>query len=66
MAKKLQRRVVKKGPAEAPETGGGAAPRRARSGRRVSSQSVTEFTVQLAMREGPEPAVNVESPNTSY
>jgi type IV pilus assembly protein PilC len=51
MAKKLQRRVVKKGPVEA-DLGGAASgpagrPRRA-SGRRVSSQAVTEFTVQLA------------------
>lgn len=47
MAKKLQRRVVKKGPVEAPESGAASAPRRS-GGRRVSSQAVTEFTVQLA------------------
>src|SRR5262245_12478502 len=47
MAKKLQRRVVKKGPAEAVEPGAGGA-RGKPSGRRVSAQAVTEFTVQLA------------------
>jgi type IV pilus assembly protein PilC len=51
MAKKLQRRVVKKGPVEADlgaaAPGGAGRARRAR-GRRVSSQAVTEFTVQLA------------------
>ncbi len=47
MAKKLQRRVARKPlPAAptAPEAGGARRPR----GRRVSSQAVTEFTVQLA------------------
>jgi len=47
MAKKLQRRVVKKGPAEAPEAGGATPSARPR-GRRVSAQAVTEFTVQLS------------------
>jgi len=47
MAKKLQRRVVKKGPAPAADTGGAPAARRP-GGRRVSAQAVTEFTVQLA------------------
>jgi type IV pilus assembly protein PilC len=48
MAKKLQRRVVKKGPSGAPDpsSGGGGAKRP--SGRRVAAQPVTEFTVQLA------------------
>jgi len=47
MAKKLQRRVVKKGPAEASEAGGPSAAARPK-GRRVSAQAVTEFTVQLS------------------
>lgn len=47
MAKKLQRRIVRAGPAEAPEAGGPAPGARPR-GRRVSAQAVTEFTVQLA------------------
>jgi type IV pilus assembly protein PilC len=47
MAKKLQRRVVKKGPAEASDAGG-AAPAARPKGRRVSAQAVTEFTVQLS------------------
>src|SRR5262245_44416820 len=47
MAKKLQRRVVKKGPSEAPEASVRAATPRAK-GRRVARQAVTEFTVQLA------------------
>jgi type IV pilus assembly protein PilC len=47
MAKKLQRRVVKKGPGEAPEAGGPATAARPK-GRRVSAQAVTEFTVQLS------------------
>jgi type IV pilus assembly protein PilC len=49
MAKKLQRRVVKKGPAEAPDGLGATPAGAARSkGRRVASQAVTEFTVQLS------------------
>ena len=48
MAKKLQRRVVKKGPADAPEALGGGAPAARARGRRVSAQAVTEFTVQLS------------------
>jgi type IV pilus assembly protein PilC len=47
MAKKLQRRVVKKGPADAPEPLGATPSARPR-GRRVSAQAVTEFTVQLS------------------
>jgi len=47
MAKKLQRRIVRAGPAEAPE-GGSPAPVRRPRGRRVAAQAVTEFTVQLA------------------
>lgn len=47
MAKKLQRRVVKQGPAEAGESLGPTGSSRP-SGRRVSAQVVTEFTVQLA------------------
>jgi type IV pilus assembly protein PilC len=47
MAKKLQRRIVRPGPAEAPESGAPAPGARPR-GRRVSAQAVTEFTVQLA------------------
>src|SRR5688572_9849973 len=46
MAKKLQRRIVKQGPAETAEAAG-PGPSRPR-GRRVSAQAVTEFTVQLA------------------
>jgi len=47
MAKKLQRKVVKKGPAEASD-GGRPGPAKGAKGRRVSAQSVTEFTVQLS------------------
>jgi type IV pilus assembly protein PilC len=47
MAKKLQRKVVKQGPSEAPESVAGAPASRSR-GRRVSAQAVTEFTVQLS------------------
>ncbi|HEX6881785.1 MAG TPA: type II secretion system F family protein [Planctomycetota bacterium] len=47
MAKKLQRRIVRAGPAETSEAAGPAPARRPR-GRRVSAQAVTEFTVQLA------------------
>ncbi|MSR61084.1 MAG: type II secretion system F family protein [Planctomycetes bacterium] len=47
MAKKLQRRVAKPGPAASPELGAPAAGARSK-GRRVASQAVTEFTVQLS------------------
>src|SRR5262245_11703473 len=47
MAKKLQRRVVKREAAEAAAPGAAPSAGRPR-GRRVASQAVTEFTVQLA------------------
>jgi len=47
MAKKLQRRVARPAPSAAPELAAPAASR-ARRGRRVARQAVTEFTVQLA------------------
>jgi len=48
MAKKLQRRVVRKGPAEAPDAPGPTPAKGGGRGRRVSTQAVTEFTVQLS------------------
>lgn len=49
MAKKLQRSAPKK---QAASSGGGGAPRKKGRGRRVSQQTVTDFTIQLATLVG--------------
>lgn len=47
MAKKLQRRVVRKTSSPSPGGGEGRRPK-ARRSRRISDQAVTDFTIQLA------------------